>query len=213
MCECSGKLIAWLDRELPAEEAAELERHVEDCAECRVQVDAYKRLTTEIDFYCDETLASSARPAANPWTAVAASAGAAAALIALLFVWPSASVQPLPSFPAPVAQEAVVVSPAPAESAPPAPIRPVRKVARPEIASPEQVRETEPGSARNRIAYDPPQEPVIQISIPAEEVFPPGAVPPGMHFVADVTIAPDGSAERMSLHPRLAGFERRTVQP
>ena len=28
MCEFSGKLIAWLDRELPASEAADVERHV-----------------------------------------------------------------------------------------------------------------------------------------------------------------------------------------
>jgi len=58
-----------------------------------------------------------------------------------------------------------------------------------------------------------PQEPVIQIAIPADEMFPPGAVPQGMHFIADVTISPDGSAERLRLRPRLAGFERSTVQP
>ena len=53
----------------------------------------------------------------------------------------------------------------------------------------------------------------IQIAIPADEMFPPGAVPEGIHFVADLTIAPDGSAERLQLRPRLAGFERRTTQP
>jgi hypothetical protein len=54
---------------------------------------------------------------------------------------------------------------------------------------------------------------MIQIAIPADEMFPPGAVPEGMHFVADVTIAADGSAEQLRLRPRLAGFERRTTQP
>jgi len=67
--------------------------------------------------------------------------------------------------------------------------------------------------AQNQNAYSLPDEPVIQIAIPAEEMFPPGAVPEGMHFVADVTIAADGSAERLRLRPRLAGFERRTTQP
>jgi hypothetical protein len=54
---------------------------------------------------------------------------------------------------------------------------------------------------------------MIQIAFPADEMFPPGAVPEGMHFVADVTISPDGSAERLRLRPRLAGFERSTIQP
>jgi hypothetical protein len=54
---------------------------------------------------------------------------------------------------------------------------------------------------------------MIQIAIPADEMFPPGAVPEGMHFVADLTIAADGSAERLRLRPRLAGFERRTTLP
>jgi hypothetical protein len=58
-----------------------------------------------------------------------------------------------------------------------------------------------------------PSEPVIQIAIPADEMFPPGAVPQGMNFVADVAIAADGSAERLRLRPRLVGFERSTVQP
>ena len=57
MCEFSGKLIAWLDRELPAEEASEVERHVNACSECRSEVDAYKRVKSEFDAYCDEVLA------------------------------------------------------------------------------------------------------------------------------------------------------------
>jgi len=38
-------------------------------------------------------------------------------------------------------------------------------------------------------------------------------VPDGVNFVADVAIATDGSAERVRLRPRLAGFERRTTEP
>jgi hypothetical protein len=56
-------------------------------------------------------------------------------------------------------------------------------------------------------------QPAIEIAFPADEMFAPGAVPDGIQFVADVTIAPDGSAERLRLRPRLAGFERRTTQP
>jgi hypothetical protein len=57
------------------------------------------------------------------------------------------------------------------------------------------------------------EEPVIRIAIPADEMFPPGAVPEGIRFAADLTIAADGSAGRLRLRPRLAGFERRTTQP
>jgi hypothetical protein len=67
--------------------------------------------------------------------------------------------------------------------------------------------------AQNQNTYILPDEPVIQIAISADEMFPPGAVPEGMHFAADLTIAADGSAERLRLRPRLAGFERSTTQP
>lgn len=58
-----------------------------------------------------------------------------------------------------------------------------------------------------------PAEPPIQIDIPADAMFPPGAVPPGMSFTADLTIASDGSPERLGLRPRLAAFEGRSNQP
>jgi Putative zinc-finger len=46
-----------------------------------------------------------------------------------------------------------------------------------------------------------PAEPAIQIAIPAAAMFPPGAVPEGLTFIADVTIAADGSAQRLRLRP------------
>jgi anti-sigma factor RsiW len=46
-----------------------------------------------------------------------------------------------------------------------------------------------------------PAEPAIQIAIPAAAMFPPGAVPDGLTFIADVTIAADGSAQRLRLRP------------
>jgi hypothetical protein len=58
-----------------------------------------------------------------------------------------------------------------------------------------------------------PPEPAVEIAIPGDAMFPPGAVPEGMNFIADVTLAPDGSTERLRLRPRLAGFERRQSQP
>ena len=44
-------------------------------------------------------------------------------------------------------------------------------------------------------------QPAIQIAIPAEAMFPPGAVPDGVNFTADLTISTDGSAQGLVLEP------------
>lgn len=211
MCECSGKLIAWLDGELPAEEAAKLDRHLEGCRECRGRVDTYKRVSAEFDACCEGMMASGAKLRANPWTAGTAAAGAVATLVALFFVWPNAPAEP-PAIHFPATDEAAAVSPAPAKSVPPMPVRPARRISRPQIDRPAQVQDTDFARAQSRSDDSVPDGPVIQITIPADEMFPPGAFPQGTRFVANVTLAADGSAERMSLRPRLAGFERRTGQ-
>ena len=41
--------------------------------------------------------------------------------------------------------------------------------------------------------------PAIQISIPGDAMFPPGAVPEGISFVAELSVAADGSPERIDL--------------
>jgi hypothetical protein len=59
----------------------------------------------------------------------------------------------------------------------------------------------------------PVSEPAVEIAIPADAIFPPGAVPEGVGFTADVTIAPDGSARQVRLRPQLTEFERRPTRP
>jgi hypothetical protein len=56
-------------------------------------------------------------------------------------------------------------------------------------------------------------EPALEIAIPADAILPPGAVPEGVSFDANVTIAPDGSAQQINLTPQLTEFERRSSQP
>jgi hypothetical protein len=46
-----------------------------------------------------------------------------------------------------------------------------------------------------------PAEPAIEIVIPAEAVFPPGAIPEGVSFNANLTIGADGFAQRLRLWP------------
>ncbi len=210
MCDFSGKLIAWLDRELPGDEAAEVERHLEDCAECRRGVDAYKRASGEFDAYCDEAMASSARRAVPRWAPVVLGAGAAAALVALFLAMPRTRVEPPAFHPL---QVAVAASPAIVAAAVPASLNSIQRVHRRQAVTPSSVRKANAAPAQSHTAYVLPDEPMIQIAIPADEMFPPGAVPEGMNFVAELTIAADGSAERLRLQPRLAGFERRTTQP
>jgi hypothetical protein len=42
-------------------------------------------------------------------------------------------------------------------------------------------------------------EPAIQIAIPVEAMFPPGAVPEGITFIADLSIAADESVQGLRL--------------
>jgi hypothetical protein len=210
MCKYSGKLIAFLDHELPAQEAVEMELHLEGCSECRGQVGAYNRVSREIDAYCDEAVASNAQRVVPRWVPAVAVAGAVAALVALFLALPRTRVEP-PAFHTP--EVAIKASPAVVAKVTPANIGPTQRVRRPHAVAPAQVQNDNSAFAQNQNSYILPDEPVIQIAIPADEMFPPGAVPEGMHFVADLTIAADGSAERLRLRPRLAGFERSTTQP
>jgi hypothetical protein len=44
-----------------------------------------------------------------------------------------------------------------------------------------------------------PAETTVQIAIPAEAMFAPGALSQGMNFIAELRIAPDGSVEQVRL--------------
>jgi anti-sigma factor RsiW len=210
MCDYSGKLIAWLDHELPAEETAEVERHLEACSQCRSDVGAYKRVSNEFDAYCDETIALSERCGTHRWVAVTSAVGAAAVLVALFLALPRTHVESPAVHPP---QSAAVTSPDVATNVMSAAASPSHSVHQRHAVAPARMQKENSASAQNQNAYFQPDEPMVQIAIPAEEMFPPGAVPEGMHFVADLTIAADGSAERLRLRPRLAGFERSTTQP
>ena len=210
MCDFSGKLIAWLDYELPAKEATEVGRHLEVCSECRSRLEAYKRVSGEFDAYCDAAMASNARRGTPRWAPVATAAGAVAVLAALFLAMPRTHVAPLPFHPP---QAAAAASPAVVATADPASVSSIRRMHRRQAVTPASIRNATSSPTQSQNAYLVPDEPMIQIAIPADEMFPPGAVPEGMHFVADLTIAADGSAERLSLRPRLAGFEGRTIKP
>jgi anti-sigma factor RsiW len=210
MCEFSGKLIAWLDHELPAEETADVERHLAGCFECRSGVEAYKRVSGEFDAYCDAAIASRARGGVPRWAPVVLGAGAVAALVTLFLALPRTRVQPSVFHPP---QTTVAASASVDPAAVPATVSLIQRVHRRHAVTSVSIQNAIVAPVQNQNPNLLPDEPMIQIAIPADEMFPPGAVPEGMHFVADLSIAPDGSAERLRLRPRLAGFERRTTLP
>ncbi|MBZ5642281.1 MAG: zf-HC2 domain-containing protein [Acidobacteriia bacterium] len=192
MCEFSGKLVALLDGELAAGEAIDVERHLDECAECRNQMRAYERLSHCVDVYCDAKLEAGAPRMAAPGERVLLGAGAAAvvAITAVLLMIPRVT-PPLHDEPPtadvsrPASLRTGIAEIARTESVP------IRKIRQHPAAAPAQVRE----------ASWQPQEPAIEIAIPADAVFPPGAVPEGVSFVANVRIAADGSARQTFVWP------------
>ena len=194
-CDCSEKLVAWLDGELSNDEAAYMEQHLAACVECRTKVDDYKKVSVALQSYCDAAITSRTHHAAlRVLSYVAAAAAAVALAFSLLQSHPrmvAPAVQPAPAIPSVVA----VPDAKPASPAPSPRIKPVR-VRR--SAEPPQSSQTN----------SPPAESAVQIAIPAEALFPPGAFPQGVAFVADLSIAPDGSPQRLHLEPNLIQFER-----
>jgi hypothetical protein len=217
MCDFSGKSTAWLDHELPADDAADVERHLELCAECRGRVEAYRQVSGAFDAYFDAYCAGimALRPRrrlSRRRLIVSVAAGMAAAMAALFLLAPQTRVRLSLLRPSAAVASGTVASqpalPLQALQAAPAPVKtvPGRNQDKGETRGASlqpQGRETEGEAA----------EPAIEIAIPADAIFPPGAVPEGFGFTADVTIAPDGSAQQIRLRPQLTEFERRSTRP
>jgi anti-sigma factor RsiW len=203
MCDFPGRLVAWLDGEMPEGEAAEVQRHVESCEECRSRIDAYERVSKGVNAYCDEAVTTKMHRGAVRWELVLSAAAVVG--IALFMALPRAQVEQTlaqqPAATAPALHDAAAAGSAARvfETAPAS----ERKIHRRRVAVPAQIQNT------NWVATAP----AIQIAIPADAMFPPGAVPEGINFVAEVSIAPDGSAQGLRLQPRLVGMERRSTQP
>ncbi len=187
MCDVHAKLVAWLDAELPGNEAADVARHVERCEECRGQVAAYKEVNEAFSAYCDAVVDAKTQRRVLRWAPALAIAAVAAGVLFLVF----------PRMP--VAPPRVL---APRLAAAPA-TEPIRVPA--QIARDAAARNT---VHKRRVAAPPTQneavkweraESAVQIAIPADAMFAPGAVPKGMNFIAELSIAPDGSVTQVRL--------------
>ena len=218
MCEFSEKLIAWLDQELPAEQAANVARHVRACAECCSRVEDYRHLNETIDAYCDAAFASKAKRRSNArvWRPVFVVTGAAAASVLLFLLL--GPVEHLRQLFSPV----VDAVPAIALKATPSPAPTIERM--PTAAAAEKFpnpidnrrrpRRLAPlATASNHDENWLPNEAPVFIAIPADALFPPGALPEGVGFIADINLRPDGSAQRLRLQPQLIGFQTRGARP
>src|SRR6266849_6186813 len=58
MCDFQAKLIAWLDHELLENQAAEVERHVQACEQCRAERGRYEQVSRTFDAYCAAVMAA-----------------------------------------------------------------------------------------------------------------------------------------------------------
>ncbi len=192
MCNFSEKVVAWLDGELPADMAAELELHVGACLECASRMNDCKRISAAVKSYC-ETRGSVNPRRALPLKSLAIAAAAVAALAIFLARPHSRAVQPAP-LPAPASNPAFVAHDATATAV----AAPIKHLHRRHSAPPVQNTQTAQSF----------ETPAVQIAIPAESLFLPGAAPQGVVFVADLTIGPENSAQPARLQTEFMELER-----
>jgi hypothetical protein len=200
MCKYSTKLIAWLDRELEQKQMAAMEQHLRECGECRVDIAKYKGASQLFDDYCNAVMTAEPDRDRLSWIAPLSAAASILVLVATTAVVLRTRVQPLSPSPTGIVQ--------PAQSPlVPEPATPPTNAMRPRRARAKPVR----SQAGNWLPLPP--QPAVEVAIPADSMFPPGAVPEGVNFIADVNFAPDGSARQMRLRPRLTAIERSAPQP
>jgi hypothetical protein len=217
MCDFSGRLIAWLDKELPEGEAAVVERHLKVCMECQSRLVAYQQASRTFDAYCDAEIASERRRSLPRWIPVISAGAAAAVAVAAVFLTFPRGRAPWPPIKSPTAHSSPAMDPrvgaahsVVAVQMPPSAAGRVARVDRRYAAVPARRRSA--GAAPAQV-HDVGALPAIEITIPSDAMFPPGAVPEGVSFVADVVLGADGSAERLRLQPQFVTLDRRATQP
>jgi hypothetical protein len=209
MCDFNDRLIAWLDNELPENEAAEVERHLKECSECRERLDAYKRVGASFSAYRDAFSASAVTRVTPRWRLAAIGAGAiAAALLLVLMLHQPRPTQRQARDIEQVARKVGSTAEAPVASENSSKTAPIRE---PSTGSVRHKNLVSHGNKHNVALLFPGPE--MRVAIPADSVLPPGAAPPGTVFLFDFSIGADGSAQGARLRPELTGFERRPIQP
>lgn len=201
MSECPGRLIAWLDTELPSEEAAAIEQHVSSCRMCRERIAMYRRIDADVRAYRKSVMEAKFHRRAGEWLlASGAAAFAAAGVLALFTVVPPAQVAPPPGPAGPLVARPPVHPNELAGLVPPRVQRAEVQAVPKRVMKPSRTHRAASATGLADLNWVP-AEPAIEIVIPAEAVFPPGAIPEGVSFNANLTIGADGFPQRLRLWP------------
>jgi hypothetical protein len=199
-----------------------MERHLRECAPCRGQLDAYRQASDAFEAYssaCADAAVSAKRGRISMRPARAVSAAAAiAAMVAAFFLFTPrirrSPVRTAAEIGSAAGASQPVQTPSKEPARQPAAVAPLRAAPRLESSKvAEHVRHAVPDRRLEAPGSEEDSSlPGVEIAIPADAIFPPGAVPAGVSFTADVTMASDGSAEQIRLRPQLTEFERRGNQ-
>jgi hypothetical protein len=229
MCKFSKKLVAWMDGEVGPAEAAALERHFSSCAECRNSVAQYREASEAFASYRDAAVATvfahreTHRPQRGIWTTVGCAAAIALLLVAVsrhrlkvlpreagivVSSSPSAARETPGTDPKTVAEARTRPSQVSATSHSVATRTPKRQHAR---AADHRRRDTDENASESVKEMSMPAEPSIEVVVPADGMFPPGAMPQGMSYEANVMVR--AGSEPSGVGAQLTGFERRRTQP
>ena len=186
MCNFEPKLIAWIDDELSGEEAERVERHLSECNDCRERLARYKDVSRGFAAYCEVIARENAPDKKHRWAAPVLSLVAAAIVIFLL----TRNYPEKPIVQAPAVLTASIPAIEAIEKNEPklVPSKPIRRHHR-----------AVPKDVGVQTANWRPTGGAVQIAIPADSMFAPGAMPQGMSFIAELRIAPDGSVEQVLL--------------
>lgn len=183
MCDFKGRLVVWMDGELPENEAAVIEQHVRTCADCRDRIATYAEVSHRFSSYYYGVVTQTAMRTPRQlrrWVPVAAAAAAASVLVLALL---------------PRSVEQAPAAPQVAQAPPPIAVETVAQTVK------QVQRRHVPAHIRAPRANWAMAQPAIQIAIPAEAMFPPGAVPEGVNYIANLSLAADGSVQGLRLQP------------
>lgn len=185
MCNFKNNLVAWMDGELPPVEAEAVQQHLTACAACRECVSAYGNASQAFaTYYQAATVPKPAPVRTTPrWLPYVAAAAAIIAIALMTFPRSRDQRSAAPQVAAATSSLPEQV-PVPATTAKPARAVTVHHATTPAKSQP-VARASAPAA--------------IQIAIPADAVFPPGAVPEGFTYIA--RLAADGSLQDLRVQP------------
>jgi Putative zinc-finger len=190
-CWAEGKLRAYLDRELPAEELERVAFHLAECDECARAVAEMNARASWVGEMMGTLSAAETAPrrARKPWRWIAAAAALAAGIAIGVVVWRQAAVQPVAFTVASDPVKSAAAAPAPETTG----LRPVDRIpSGPQVANLPHKRHTRKPAQPDDAFVALDDEP-FDTGVVLRMALGPAQVP------ADVLVGPDGRAHAIRL--------------